>query len=90
MANGSNRNVQVLGDLNFRLLNQSVGVDPAHIWQLLSSGVNSRESLYRGRDELRMSIDYHVLPPLREGMYNTGTFVCFVGLTNEVPSGREN
>jgi hypothetical protein len=63
----------VLGDLNFRVLNFSHGIDAAAVHDALSLSLESRKTVYKTRDELRLAIDYGaVTARLREGISNAG------------------
>lgn len=65
----------LMGDLNFRVLNFSEGgVDPTNIWHALVASLDSRKGVYERRDELRLAIGYRSLPPLMEGIDNSGPY----------------
>lgn len=65
----------LMGDLNFRVLNFSDGgVDPTNIWSALVASLDSRKGVYERRDELRLAIGYRSLPPLMEGVDNSGPY----------------
>lgn len=78
----------VLGDLNFRILNFSHGVDAASVHEALARSTESRYNVYKTRDELRLAIDYGALAArLSEGIDNSGP--SFFMPTGKMRWGRD-
>lgn len=77
----------ILGDLNFRILNFSHGVDAASVHDALARSTESRMNVYKTRDELRLAIDYGALSArLSEGVDNCGP--CHFMPTGKMRWGR--
>jgi hypothetical protein len=65
----------VVGDLNYRLLNPdaaSTHADARAMWIKLTTSIEDRREIYRTCDELKLSMDMRLVPPMKEGPDESG------------------